>query len=86
MSDYQIAVLAGDGIGPEVMTEALHVLRAVGEKFALKFHLHGAFVGGAAIDRDGHALPPETLATCEAADASPSTPTWTPPTRWLSIR
>lgn len=69
MSDYQIAVLAGDGIGPEVMTEALHVLRAVGEKFALQFHLHGAFVGGAAIDRDGHALPPETLAVCEAADA-----------------
>ena len=69
MSDYQIAVLAGDGIGPEVMTETLQVLRAVGEKFSLKFHLHGAFVGGAAIDRDGHALPPETLAACEAADA-----------------
>ncbi len=69
MPDYQIAVLAGDGIGPEVMTEALHVLRAVGEKFSLNFHLHGAFVGGAAIDRDGHALPPETLAICEAADA-----------------
>lgn len=69
MSEYQIAVLAGDGIGPEVMTEALHVLRVVEEKFPLKFHLHGAFVGGAAIDRDGHALPPGTLAACEAADA-----------------
>ncbi len=69
MPDYQIAVLAGDGIGPEVMTEALHVLRAVGARFSLDFHLHGAFVGGAAIDRDGHALPPETLAICEAADA-----------------
>ena len=70
MSEYQIAVLAGDGIGPEVMTEALHVLRVVGEKLlASSLHLHGAFVGGAAIDRDGHALPPRRSRLCEAADA-----------------
>jgi 3-isopropylmalate dehydrogenase len=69
MTEYHIAVLAGDGIGPEVMTEALHVLQAVGRRFSLQFHLHGAFVGGAAIDRDGHALPAATLETCERADA-----------------
>ena len=69
MPEYQIAVLAGDGIGPEVMTEALHVLRTVGEQFSLRFHLHEALVGGAAIDRDGHALPTATLETCEQADA-----------------
>ena len=65
----QIAVLAGDGIGPEVMTEALHVLRAVGEKFSLEFGLHEALVGGAAIEQEGTALPPDTLAACEKADA-----------------
>ena len=66
---YQIAVLAGDGIGPEVMSEALGVLRAVGEKFSLDFRLHEAPVGGAAIDQEGSALPPATLETCENADA-----------------
>lgn len=69
MSEYQVAVLAGDGIGPEVMAEALHVLQAVQEKGAFRFHLHGAMVGGAAIDRDGSALPPATLQLCEKADA-----------------
>ena len=68
-SEFQIAVLAGDGIGPEVMTEALHVLRAVATRFSLPFNLREARVGGAAIDADGHALPPGTLATCEGADA-----------------
>ena len=69
MSEYQVAVLAGDGIGPEVMTEALHVLHAVQEKGGFKLHLLGATVGGAAIDRDGTALPPATLALCEKSDA-----------------
>ncbi len=66
---YRIAVLAGDGIGPEVMAEALHVLRAVETKFSLRFELHPALVGGAAIDEAGHALPPETLRSCEEAQA-----------------
>ncbi len=69
MSEYQVAVLAGDGIGPEVMTEALHVLQAVQQKFSFRLHLHGALVGGAAIDRDGSALPPATLELCEKSDA-----------------
>ncbi len=68
-SEYQLAVLAGDGIGPEVMAEALRVLAAVETRFSLRFRQREARVGGAAIDADGHALPPETLAACEAADA-----------------
>ena len=66
---HQIAVLAGDGIGPEVMAEALGVLRAVAAKFSLAFEFHEARVGGAAIDADGEALPAATLATCAGADA-----------------
>ncbi len=66
---FQIAVLAGDGIGPEVMREALKVLHAAGEKFSLGFQLTEALVGGAAIDQEGSALPPDTLDACEKADA-----------------
>ena len=67
--NHRIAVLAGDGIGPEVMTEALRVLRAVEVKFSLAFEFHEAHVGGVAIDADGEALPAATLETCGAADA-----------------
>lgn len=66
---YQIAVLAGDGIGPEVMAEALKVLQAVEKKFSLSFEFHHRFVGGAGIDERGKALPDETLQACEQADA-----------------
>jgi len=66
---YQIAVLAGDGIGPEVMAEGLKVLRAAAKKFSLNFEFHEHLVGGAAIDAKGKALPEETLKACEAADA-----------------
>ncbi len=69
MVTLKIAVLAGDGIGPEVMAEALKVLAALEEGHSLEFELEHAQVGGAAIDSDGHALPPATLAICEAADA-----------------
>jgi len=66
---YKIAVLAGDGIGPEVMVEGLRVLRAAGEKFSLTFEFLDRLVGGAAIDAKGKALPEETLKTCEESDA-----------------
>jgi len=65
----KIAVLAGDGIGPEVMQEALKVLDAVQERFALRIGTEFADVGGVAIDRYGTALPAATLALCEASDA-----------------
>jgi 3-isopropylmalate dehydrogenase len=65
----KIAILAGDGIGPEVMTEAVKVLDAVQEKFTCKFAYTAADIGGCAIDNHGTALPPETLKICEDSDA-----------------
>ncbi len=64
-----IAILAGDGIGPEVMAEAIKVLKKVEEKFGHQFELTEKLVGGAAIDATGEPLPKDTLAACEAADA-----------------
>ena len=66
---FQIAVLAGDGIGPEVMTEGLRVLEAAAAKFSLNLKFDHKLVGGAAIDAAGRALPQETLEACEKADA-----------------
>ncbi len=67
-SVYKIAALAGDGIGPEVMREAIKVLRAVEKKFALKFDITEAPVGWAGIDAAGKALPDATLALCKQSD------------------
>ena len=61
-STYRIAALAGDGIGPEVMREALKVLAAVGRRFSLSFQITEAPVGWAGIDAAGKALPDATLA------------------------
>jgi 3-isopropylmalate dehydrogenase len=69
MKSFQIAVLAGDGIGPEVMAEARRVLTAVESNFGIGFTCTEARVGGAAIDADGHALPEETLRVCRDSDA-----------------
>ena len=69
MNTYKVAVLAGDGIGPEVMEEALRVLDAVERKYGFATERTACFVGGAGIDHCGKALPDETLAACEAADA-----------------
>jgi 3-isopropylmalate dehydrogenase len=69
MSPFKIAVLAGDGIGPEVMAEAMCVLAAIGEKFSLRFEFAERLAGGAAIDAHGHALPDSTLEACRWADA-----------------
>ncbi|MBE0345443.1 MULTISPECIES: 3-isopropylmalate dehydrogenase [Pseudoalteromonas] len=66
---YKVAVLPGDGIGPEVMAEALKVLDIIADKFALTFDFQHYDVGGIAIDKHNHALPQETLAGCECADA-----------------
>lgn len=64
-----IAVLPGDGIGPEVMAQAVKALEAVAGRFGLQFSFDYADVGGCAIDRHGAALPPRTLRTCETSDA-----------------
>ena len=69
MQTYKVAVLSGDGIGPEVMVEAIRVLERIQSQFEFKIELAEARVGGIAIDVDGRALPEATLKTCEAADA-----------------
>jgi 3-isopropylmalate dehydrogenase len=69
MQTFHIAVLAGDGIGPEVMAEARRVLGAVESRFPLRFQCTEARVGGIAIDTDGQALPPETVQICRESDA-----------------
>lgn len=66
---FSIAVLPGDGIGPEVMTEALRILEAAAERFRFSLNLTQYPVGGAAIDECGEALPAKTLAGCEASQA-----------------
>jgi 3-isopropylmalate dehydrogenase len=66
---YSIAVLAGDGIGPEVVSEGLAVLEAVGIKYGHKFELKPDLVGGAAIESYGVALRDETLKMCRKCDA-----------------
>ncbi len=64
-----IAVLAGDGIGPEIIAEAKKIIAAVDERYELNLTLVDALVGGVAYDRTGHPLPPETLDLCRASDA-----------------
>ncbi|MBA3013724.1 MAG: 3-isopropylmalate dehydrogenase [Proteobacteria bacterium] len=65
----KIAILAGDGIGPEVMVEAIKVLDAIQKKFSIALSYEYADVGGIAIDNHGAALPAATLALCKASDA-----------------
>jgi 3-isopropylmalate dehydrogenase len=66
---YKIAVLAGDGIGPEVMVEALGLLQRCAELDQFQVNLNESLVGGVAIEATGKALPEETLSNCEASDA-----------------
>jgi len=65
----RIAVMAGDGIGPEVVAEGVRVLERVARKFGHEFAMHAAPFGGAAIDLTGDPLPKATLDECLAADA-----------------
>jgi 3-isopropylmalate dehydrogenase len=66
---FKIAVLAGDGIGPEVMAEAIKVLHRCAELHAFQLQISECLVGGAAIDATGKALPEETLSHCEKNDS-----------------
>lgn len=65
----QILILPGDGIGPEIMAEAVKVLNRVNDMFALDFELIEDVIGGAAIDKHGVPLANETLEKARAADA-----------------
>src|SRR5437870_8073688 len=69
MSRLKIAALAGDGIGPEVMREAIKVLRAVEKKFSVQIEVKEAPVGWTGIDAAGKALPDATLELCKKSDA-----------------
>jgi 3-isopropylmalate dehydrogenase len=66
---FEIAALLGDGVGPEVATEAIKVLEAVGKRFGHTFEFHHGLVGGAAIDANGTALSEDTLRMCKGCDA-----------------
>ncbi len=65
----KICLLPGDGIGPEVVAQAVHVLKAVGDKYDREFTVYEALVGGVAIDVTGSPLPEETLNMCKDANA-----------------
>ena len=67
--EFNLAVLPGDGVGPEVTTEGIKVLQAVGKRFNYSFNLHYGLVGGVAIDETGTALPEDTLKMCQHSDA-----------------
>ena len=67
--NYKIAILPGDGIGPEVMKEAVRVLDTVADRFGFKVEGEWADVGGAAYDNHGTPLPESTLKLGEASDA-----------------
>lgn len=67
--DKQISVLAGDGIGPEVMEQAIRVLDKIAETYHHHFRYKHALIGGAAYEQHGHHCPSETVTICEQSDA-----------------
>ena len=69
MKKYQVVLLKGDGIGPEIVKEAVKVLDKAAEKFGFDIAYTEALLGGAAIDQTGVPLPEETVARCNQADA-----------------
>ncbi|MFC1897798.1 3-isopropylmalate dehydrogenase [Chloroflexota bacterium] len=66
---FNLAVLPGDGVGPEVTDEALKVLQAIGNRFGYSFNLRYGLIGGVAIDEEGTALSSDTLKICKGSDA-----------------
>lgn len=66
---FKIAVLPGDGIGVEIVPQAVKALQAISEKYGHTFNFTEALVGGAAYDAQGHPLPDATLELCESSDA-----------------
>ena len=69
MQTYKIIVLRGDGIGPEIVAEAVNVLDAAGKKFGFGFDYNEQLLGGCAIDATGVPLPNATVEACKKADA-----------------
>lgn len=69
MADYKITLLKGDGIGPEIVNQAVKVLDGAAEKFGFGVTYDEALLGGCAIDATGVPLPDETVAKCKASDS-----------------
>ena len=69
MTKFEVAVLPGDGVGPEVTAAAVRVLEAVGRNSSCQFALNYGDIGGIAIDRHGVALPQDTLRLCKRCDS-----------------
>ncbi len=69
MGEYNIALIPGDGIGPEIVAAAVTVLDAVSAKYGHKFNFTEVYMGGCAIDKFGVPLPDETLEICKKSDA-----------------
>ena len=67
--NYNIAVIRGDGIGPEVMDQAIRVLDRVGEVYGHRFNYEYMLAGGCAIDETGGCLPQATIDVCKNSDA-----------------
>lgn len=70
MKNYKIVLLKGDGIGPEIVTQAALVLKEAGEKFGFGVEFDEALLGGSAIDATGNPIPQETIDKCKAADST----------------
>jgi len=69
MATFKIAVLPGDGIGPEVIAQGVKALKAVSSKFGHTFELEEGLIGGVAIDKTGTPLPDETIQLAQCSDA-----------------
>src|SRR6266487_4178448 len=69
MGNYLIAVLPGDGIGPEVIEQAVRVLQGIGKRYGHTFNLHYARVGVVAIETEGDAISEATMQLCQQSDA-----------------
>ena len=69
MKTYNVGLLKGDGIGPEIVESAVRVLEAVGEKYGISFAFTPYLIGGAAIDACGEPLPKATVEGCLASDS-----------------
>lgn len=69
MKEFNIAVLKGDGIGPEIIDQGIKVLKAIEAKYPCKFNFTEALIGGIAYEKTGHPLPEETVEICKKSDA-----------------
>ena len=67
--EYNITVLPGDGIGPDVISQSINIINILGEKYGHSFNIKEALLGGCAIDAHGVPLPEETVNQCKKSDA-----------------